>query len=109
MNWFRTDENGRFVWPGYGENMRVLKWMLDRIDGKAGGVEHMFGVTPRYEDINWESLEFSQEQYAKITSIDKSAWQAELALHAELFEKLKYHLPTALLETKAQLEKRLAA
>jgi phosphoenolpyruvate carboxykinase (GTP) len=109
VNWFRTDENGKFVWPGFGDNMRVLKWMLDRIEGKAGGVEHVFGVTPRYEDLKWDGIEFTKEQFDKITSIDKDAWQAELKLHDELFDKLKHHLPKALEETKAQLEKRLAA
>jgi phosphoenolpyruvate carboxykinase (GTP) len=109
VNWFRTDENGKFVWPGFGDNMRVLKWMLDRIEGKAGGVEHVFGVTPRYEDLKWDGIEFSKAQFDMITSIDKAAWQAELKLHDELFDKLKHHLPKALEETKAQLEKRLAA
>ncbi|SNS13825.1 phosphoenolpyruvate carboxykinase (GTP) [Noviherbaspirillum humi] len=109
VNWFRTDENGKFVWPGFGDNMRVLKWMLDRVEGKAGGQEHVFGVTPRFEDLQWEGLNFSQNQFDKITSIDKAAWEAEFKLHAELFEKLKYHLPKALEETKAQMEKRLAA
>ena len=109
VNWFRTDENGKFVWPGFGDNMRVLKWMLDRIEGKAGGVEHIFGVTPRYEDLKWEGLEFTQEQFNKITSIDKNAWEAELKLHAELFDKLKHHLPSELESTRAYLEKRLAA
>jgi len=109
VNWFRTDENGKFVWPGFGDNMRVLKWMLDRIEGKAGGVENIFGVTPRYEDLKWDGLEFTQAQFDRITSIDKAAWEAELKLHAELFDKLKYHLPPELESTKAQLEKRLAA
>jgi phosphoenolpyruvate carboxykinase (GTP) len=109
VNWFRTDENGKFVWPGFGDNMRVLKWMLDRIEGTAGGTEHIFGVTPRYEDLKWDGIDFSQEQFNKITSIDKAAWEAELKLRTELFDKLNYHLPKALEETKAQLEKRLAA
>jgi len=109
VNWFRTDENGKFVWPGFGDNMRVLKWMLDRIEGNAGGVENIFGVTPRYEDLKWDGLEFTQEQFNRITSIDKAAWEAELKLHAELFDKLKYHLPSELESTKASLEKRLAA
>jgi phosphoenolpyruvate carboxykinase (GTP) len=109
VNWFRTDENGKFVWPGFGDNMRVLKWMLDRIDGTAGGTEHIFGVTPRYEDLKWDGIDFSRAQYEKITSIDKAAWEAELKLHTELFDKLKHHLPRSLEETKAQLEKRLAA
>ncbi|HZW22532.1 phosphoenolpyruvate carboxykinase (GTP) [Noviherbaspirillum sp.] len=109
VNWFRTDENGKFVWPGFGDNMRVLKWMLDRIEGNAGGVENIFGVTPRFEDLQWDGLEFTQEQFDRITSIDKAAWEAELKLHAELFDKLKYHLPSELESTKASLEKRLAA
>jgi len=109
VNWFRTDENGKFVWPGFGDNMRVLKWMLDRIEGNAGGSEHIFGVTPRYEDLQWEGIDFTREQFERITSIDKAAWEAELKLHEELFDKLKYHLPSELQSTKTQLEKRLAA
>jgi len=109
VNWFRTDENGKFIWPGFGENMRVLKWMLDRVEGKGQGTEHVFGVSPRYEDLNWDGLDFSAAQFASITSIDKAAWQQELDLHAELFSKLKYHLPKELEDTKADITKRLAA
>ncbi|KAB8065184.1 phosphoenolpyruvate carboxykinase (GTP) [Janthinobacterium violaceinigrum] len=109
VNWFRTDEAGKFVWPGFGDNMRVLKWMLDRIEGKAGGVENLFGTTPQYGDLNWDGLPFTQEQFDTITSIDKAAWVAELKLHTELFEKLAYHLPQELADNKAALEKRLGA
>ena len=113
VNWFRTDEQGRFVWPGFGENARVLKWMLQRIEGNAQGVEHVFGITPRYEDIDWTGLAFSADQFFHITSIDGKSWQEELALHAELFEKLRHGLPAALLKTKSvfesRLEQRLAA
>ena len=109
VNWFRTDENGKFVWPGFGDNMRVLKWMLERIEGKANGVENIFGVTPTFADLNWEGLNFTQAQFDTITSIDKAAWEAELKLHAELFEKLAYHLPADLEATRVALEKRLAA
>jgi phosphoenolpyruvate carboxykinase (GTP) len=108
-NWFRKGEDGKFVWPGYGENMRILKWMIDRIEGKAAGVDHVFGVSPTYEELNWTGLNFTAEQFKTVTSIDKAAWTAELKLHAELFEQLKHHLPQALLDTKAQIEKRLAA
>ena len=108
VNWFRTDEAGKFVWPGFGDNMRVLKWMLDRIEGKAGGVENLFGTTPQYGDLNWDGLPFTQEQFDTITSIDKAAWVEELKLHTELFEKLAYHLPQELADNKAALEKRLA-
>ncbi len=108
-NWFRKGEDGKFVWPGYGENMRVLKWMIDRIEGKAQGSEHVFGVSPAYEELNWTGLNFSAEQFRTVTSIDKAAWQKELELHAELFKQLEYHLPKALEETKSRIEQRLAA
>ncbi|HWT18052.1 MAG TPA: phosphoenolpyruvate carboxykinase (GTP) [Variovorax sp.] len=108
-NWFRKGADGKFVWPGYGENMRVLKWMIDRVEGTAKGTEHITGVSPRYEDLNWNGLEFSAEQFATVTSMDKAAWQAELKLHAELFQQLAHHLPKELPETKAAIEQRLAA
>jgi phosphoenolpyruvate carboxykinase (GTP) len=108
VNWFRKDENGKFVWPGYGENMRVLAWMLGRIEGKSSGQENIFGTTPSHADINWSGLDFSTAQFDKVTSIDKAAWQAEMKLHDELFDQLSYHLPKELVETKNALEARLA-
>jgi phosphoenolpyruvate carboxykinase (GTP) len=108
VNWFRKDEAGKFVWPGYGENMRVLAWMLERIEGKAKGQENIFGTTPTHGDINWTGLNFSAEQFNKVTSIDKAAWQEEMKLHDQLFEQLSYHLPKELVETKKALEARLA-
>ena len=108
-NWFRKGEDGKFVWPGYGENMRVLKWMIERVEGKAQGHEHVFGVSPSYEDLDWTGLAFSQEQFRTVTSSDKAAWEKELQLHAELFQQLQYHLPAELRETKAKIEERLAA
>jgi len=108
-NWFRKGEDGKFVWPGYGENMRVLKWMIDRIEGKAQGTENAFGVSPAYEELNWTGLDFTAEQFKTVISIDKAAWDKELQLHSELFRQLEYHLPRELSETKAQIEKRLAA
>jgi phosphoenolpyruvate carboxykinase (GTP) len=109
VNWFRTDDNGKFVWPGYSDNMRVLKWMIDRIEGKGQGVENMFGLTPRYEDLTWAGLDFSADKFERITSIDKAAWETELGLHDELFTKLKHGLPNALLEVRQELAKRLSA
>ncbi|RUP25027.1 MAG: phosphoenolpyruvate carboxykinase (GTP) [Curvibacter sp.] len=108
-NWFRKGEDGKFVWPGYGENMRVLKWMIDRIEGQAKGTDTMFGVAPTYAEINWTGLDFSEAQFNTVTSIDRAAWTDELKLHATHFEQLAYHLPQALVDTKAELEKRLAA
>jgi phosphoenolpyruvate carboxykinase (GTP) len=109
VNWFRKGDDGKFVWPGYGENMRVLKWMLDRVEGRGEGVENVFGVTPRYENITWTGLNFTAAQFDQVTSIDKAAWKAELDLHGELFQQLAYHLPAELIETKAKIEARLNA
>ena len=108
-NWFRKGEDGKFVWPGYGENMRVLAWMIERIEGTGQGADHLTGISPAYEDLNWNGLNFSAEQFATVSSMDKSDWQAELALHAELFKKLEHHLPKELSQTKAALERNLAA
>jgi len=108
-NWFRKGADGKFVWPGYGENMRVLKWIIDRIEGKAQGREHVFGVTPAYGDLTWDGLAFTPQQFDTVTSIDKAAWQHELQLHTELFQQLQYHLPTELQGTKSEIERRLAA
>jgi phosphoenolpyruvate carboxykinase (GTP) len=108
VNWFRKNEAGKFVWPGYGENMRVLAWMLERIEGKAKGQENIFGTTPSHKDINWAGLDFSEDQFNQVTSIDKAAWQEEMKLHDQLFDQLSYHLPKELVETKQALEKRLA-
>ncbi len=108
-NWFRKDADGKFVWPGYGDNMRVLKWMIDRIEGKATGENTPFGTAPQYAEINWTGLDFSADQFQTVTSIDKAAWAEELKLHTTHFDQLAYHLPQELLETKAALEKRLAA
>ncbi len=108
-NWFRKGEDGKFVWPGYGENMRVLKWMIERIDGSGQGHEHSSGISPRYQDLNWTGLNFSAEQFDIVTRMDKADWQQELALHTELFTQLAHHLPQALKDTKAAIEKRMAA
>lgn len=108
VNWFRKGEDGKFVWPGYGENMRVLKWMIDRIEDKAAGREHAFGISPTYGEINWNGLEFSPAQFEQVISIDPAAWQQELALHGELFTQLAYHLPQELKDTKQKIEQRLA-
>ena len=109
VNWFRKGADGKFVWPGYGENMRVLKWMIDRIEQKAKGQEHVFGVSPSFDEITWTGLNFTQEQFTTVTHIDKGAWVEELKLHEELFTQLAHKLPAALPQTKAAIEKRLHA
>ena len=109
VNWFRKGEDGKFVWPGYGENMRVLKWMIDRIEGTAKGKENVFGISPSYEEITWTGLSFTPEQFKTVTHIDKAAWVEELKLHEELFKQLAYHLPAEMTATKAALAVRLDA
>jgi phosphoenolpyruvate carboxykinase (GTP) len=109
VNWFRKGADGKFVWPGYGENMRVLKWMLERVQGSAQGTENVFGVSPRYEDLAWKGLDFTPEQFGSVIGVDRAAWQQELQLHEELFAQLAHHLPAELPATKAKIEQRLAA
>ncbi len=107
VNWFRKGADGKFVWPGYGENMRVLAWMLERVGGAGGGAEHVFGVSPGYDDLRWQGLHFTREQYASVTSIEPDAWREELALHGELFKLLARHLPEEMSAAKARIESRL--
>jgi len=108
VNWFRKGPDGKFVWPGYGENMRVLEWIIGRVEGKAQGQQNAFGTTPRYGDLNWSGLNFSAAQFDQVTSVDAAAWRAELGLHAELFQKLAHRLPSEMKATKAAIEERLA-
>ena len=108
VNWFRKGADGKFVWPGYGENMRVLQWMIERVQGTGRGQTHALGTTPRYQDLNWAGLDFSQAQFDMVTGTDKAAWKAELGLHDELFKQLAYHLPAEMTATKAGIEARLA-
>ncbi len=107
VNWFRKGADGKFVWPGYGENMRVLEWMVGRAEGTAVGAENVFGTSPRYEDLRWDGLSFTREQFNTVVGIDRDAWQQELLLHTELFKQLEHHLPAELPAAKARLEARL--
>ena len=107
VNWFRKDAEGKFVWPGYGENMRVLKWIVDRAENRAQGRATMFGVAPTYAEINWNGLDFSPEQFATVTSIDPHAWADEFHLHDELFAQLAQGMPEQLVKTKEAMEKRV--
>jgi phosphoenolpyruvate carboxykinase (GTP) len=109
VNWFRKDEAGQFVWPGFGENMRVLAWILERVDGKAKGKETIFGICPEYKDLHWDGLDFSAEQFNDVMSVSKSDWQAEVQLHSELFEQLKHRLPAELLATRSKIEQRIGS
>ena len=94
VNWFRTDKDGKFIWPGFSENMRVLKWIFDRVHGRATARQTNLGWMPNYEDIDWTGLEgFSEEQFNELMEIDAEIWKHELETHDELFEELKKRLP----------------
>ena len=97
VNWFRTDANGKFIWPGFGDNMRVLKWIVERCDGKAHAVETPIGWVPEFDDLEWKGLDgFSHEKFKAITAIHIEDWAAELFAHDELFNTLKFSLPREL-------------
>ena len=109
VNWFRKDENGKFVWPGFGENMRVLSWILNRAEGKASGKETPFGITPEYADMHWGGLDYSVEKFHQAITVGVDDWKNELKLHTELFDHLGERLPKELKETRAKIEQRLNA
>jgi phosphoenolpyruvate carboxykinase (GTP) len=97
VNWFLKDADGKFLWPGYSENMRVLKWVVDRAHGRALGRETPIGWMPRYEDIYWDGLNFPQEKFDALQHFDEAAWKQEVIGHEELFIKLHDHLPSEMI------------
>ena len=107
VNWFRKDENGKFLWPGFSENMRVLKWIVDRVRGRAQGKETPIGWTPYFEDMNWNGLNFPQEKFDVLQSVDRAAWKNEVMSHEELFILLHDHLPPEMIYERELLICRL--
>jgi phosphoenolpyruvate carboxykinase (GTP) len=93
VNWFRRDADGNFLWPGFGENMRVLKWIVERVNGTGGARETPLGWMPGYEDLDWRGINFSEEQFDQVTSLDRDEWVQEVASHDELFFRLYPRLP----------------
>ena len=103
VNWFRLDDNGNFIWPGYGENMRVLQWIVERVNGQALGVESPLGWVPRYEDLTWSGIDFDREKFTELMAIDREQWKTELLMHEELFIKLYDRLPRDLVAIRELL------
>lgn len=93
VNWFRKDDNGKFLWPGFSDNMRVLKWIVERSRGKVSAIESPVGWMPRYEDLDWTGLSFSKEDYDLIMEVDREAWKTEILAHEELFARMYDKLP----------------
>jgi len=109
VNWFRQDEHGKFLWPGYGENLRVLRWIVDRCAGTAAGVETPIGYVPDARDIDVKGLDIGTGVMDKLFSVDRNEWIEEIKGHKEFFEKFEDRLPVAIWEEYRSLEKRLKA
>jgi phosphoenolpyruvate carboxykinase (GTP) len=107
VNWFRKDTDGKFLWPGFSQNMRVLKWVVDRVRGRAQGIETPVGWTPAYEDVNWTGLDESPEKFAVLESVDRTDWRNEVMAHEELFISLHDHLPPEMIYERELLICRL--
>ena len=107
VNWFRKDEDGKFIWPGFSENMRILKWIVERSRTGARAKETAIGWVPYYEDIDWTGLDFPREQWDRLMAIDRETWKQQTLGHEELFLKLSEHLPKELVFERELLVCRL--
>ncbi|NDR56831.1 phosphoenolpyruvate carboxykinase (GTP) [Aliiruegeria sabulilitoris] len=107
VNWFRKDENGKFIWPGFGENMRVLKWIVDRVHGRGNAVESPIGWMPRHEDIHWDGLDFPSETFYELMSVERDAGTAEARAHEEQFDKFFDRLPKEFIFERELLRSRV--
>jgi phosphoenolpyruvate carboxykinase (GTP) len=108
VNWFRTDAEGKFVWPGFGQNMRVLRWIVQRCRSQARGVETALGLQPEYDDLDWNGLEFSAERFGQVMRVERELWERELAAHDQLFAKLGTKQPGTLTALRRSLGAKLA-
>ncbi len=107
VNWFRKNDQGKFIWPGFGDNMRVLKWIVDRVHGRGFAVESPLGWMPRYEDIEWKGLDFPSETFYDLMSVGREAGTAEARSHEELFDKFLDRLPKEFVWEREMLRSRL--
>jgi phosphoenolpyruvate carboxykinase (GTP) len=105
VNWFRKGPDGKFIWPGFAENMRVLKWIVERCLGQAHAVANPLGLVPDYKDLEWKGLEeISADKFQILMSLDKEVWRQEINSHSELFDKLKDRLPRELVARRERLQ-----
>jgi phosphoenolpyruvate carboxykinase (GTP) len=108
VNWFRKGEDGKFLWPGFADNMRVLKWIVGRVHGTAHGVETALGWMPRYEDIDFRGLDdFSPARFEAVATVDKAKWRQEILSQEELFMKLFDRLPKELTAIRTLMQSRM--
>jgi len=107
VNWFRKDADGNFLWPGFGDNIRVLEWIVDRVRGRAQGKETPIGWTPHYKDMNWNGLDFPEAAFEDLQRVDRPAWRKEVMGHEELFIALHDHLPSEMVYERELLICRL--
>ena len=107
VNWFRKDVDGKFIWPGFGENMRVLRWIFERCRGRARAVATVLGWQPEYGDLEWTSLDFGPDRFAQVMNVNSEEWQRELAAHDQFFSKLGTKQPPVLRSERSKLGARL--
>jgi len=108
VNWFRKDENGKYLWPGYGDNLRVLNWMLDRCEGKVDAIKTPLGFVPKYEDMDLDGLDLPREKWDKLFYIDNKEWKNELKLQKDFLDTFGKHLPKEITEEYNAFKKRLS-
>jgi phosphoenolpyruvate carboxykinase (GTP) len=107
VNWFRKDDAGKFMWPGFGDNMRVLKWIVDRVHGRGFAIESPIGWMPRHEDIEWNGLDFPAEKFYELMAVGRDAGTAEAHSHEELFDRFYDRLPKEFTFEREMLRSRL--
>jgi phosphoenolpyruvate carboxykinase (GTP) len=107
VNWFRRDDAGKFLWPGFSENMRVLRWAVERANGRSYGLESPVGYVPRFRDLHWEGMDYDQEAFRELMSLDRDEWLKETRFHEELFDTFYDHLPGEFIHLRELFKARL--